>query len=210
MGYRLQPGRDDGRVIPQGTWDQQYRAGAWEGLGSLSECAHYMVIVGYVQALRAAPTILDVGCGPGHLAKLLAPFAGKRYLGLDHSGEAIRRARRRAPAQMRFLVADLNEWTPPGRFSVIIFCESLNYTLHPLATLLRYAQALEPNGAIIVSLYRHRNHRRIWRNAERYFATEAATSLTNHRGQTWDIRVLRPRSSALPTSREPPGKSRAH
>jgi 2-polyprenyl-3-methyl-5-hydroxy-6-metoxy-1,4-benzoquinol methylase len=184
---------DHGRPIPQETWNQQYRAGALEGLGSISECAHYQVIVGYVRALRAASAILDVGCGPGHLAEVLAPFGGKRYLGIDLSGEAIGRGRRRAPAWMRFQVADLDEWTPPGRFSVIIFCESLNYALHPLATLLRYAQVLEPDGALIVSLYRHRNHRRIWRNAERYFETASATSLTNHRGQTWDVRVLRRR-----------------
>jgi trans-aconitate methyltransferase len=104
---------------------------------------------------------------------------------------------------MRFRVADLNDWQPRGRFSVIIFCESLNYAIHPLSTLLRYAQALEPNGAVIVSLYRHRNHGRIWRYAERYFETAAVTTLSNHRGQTWHIKALRRR----PSRTDPPVRS---
>ncbi len=193
MESRLQPGGDHGRHIPQETWDRQYCAGAWEHLASRSERAHYLAIAGYVQALRARPAILDVGCGPGHLAELMARGRGTRYFGIDLSDEAIRRARHRALAWMQFHVADLDTWTPPGRFSLIIFCESLSYARHPLTTLLRYAQALKPDGALIVSMYQHRNHRRIWRNAERYFETAAATSCTNHRGQFWDVRVFRRR-----------------
>jgi trans-aconitate methyltransferase len=161
-------------------------------LDSIDEFAHYMVIAGYVHYLFKSPTILDVGCGQGRLAELLAAFSITRYLGVDLSAEAIRHARRRIRPPARFRVADLNAWHPPGRFSVIVFCESLNYASHPVSTLVRYARALEPDGAIIVSLLRHRNHGRIWKNAARYFRTADSTTVINPKGATWDIRVLRP------------------
>ena len=162
-----------------------------ERLDSIDEFAHYMVIAGYVHYLFESPTILDVGCGPGRLAELLAPFSFTSYLGIDLSTEAIKRARLREQTRARFRVVDLNEWNPRGRFSVIIFCESLNYAIHPVTTLLRYGRALERNGAIIVSLYRHRNHGRIWRNADRYFRTADSTTVVNRQGEAWDSRVLR-------------------
>jgi 2-polyprenyl-3-methyl-5-hydroxy-6-metoxy-1,4-benzoquinol methylase len=168
-------------------------------LDSIDEFAHYMVIAGYVRFLFASPSILDVGCGQGRLAELLAVFSITRYFGMDLSAEAIQQARRRVRTQARFRVADLNEWNPPGRFSVIVFCESLNYAIHPVSTLVRYARALKRNGAIIVSLVRHRNHGMIWRNAARYFRTADSTTVINLQGATWDIRVLRPLPEAADT-----------
>lgn len=184
--------RDFGRPLPRKTWDRQYRDGAWESLDSLDEFAHYLVIAGYVHYLFPSPTVLDVGCGPGRLAKLLEALGCASYVGIDLSPEAVRRARRRAPTRARFQVADLNRWRPGGRFSVIVFCESLNYAIRPIATLRRYARALRPAGGIIVSLYRHPNHRRIWKQAERHFAILDSTTVTNGRRQTWDIKVLQP------------------
>lgn len=182
---------DHGRPIPQETWDRQYREGTWENLDSIDQFAHYMVIAGYIHYLFESPKILDVGCGQGRLAELLALSSFKSYLGIDFSAEAIRRARLREEDHVRFRVADLNEWNSSGRFSAIIFCESLNYAIHPISTLLRYAHALEKSGVFIVSLYRHRNHGRIWKNAERYFQIAASTTIINHKGETWDVRVLR-------------------
>lgn len=207
MRYILRTLPDQGRPISRETWDRQYRDGVWEGLDSIDELAHYMVIVGYVHYLFDSPKILDVGCGQGRLAELLAPFSFKSYLGIDLSTEAIRRTGLRGQKHMRFRVADLNEWNPPGRFSVIIFCESLNYAIHPMSTLLRYAQALEKNGACIVSLYRHRNHETIWKNAERYFRTVDSTTLINRKGQTWDIKVLRHMAIQTKESVRSPGPS---
>jgi 2-polyprenyl-3-methyl-5-hydroxy-6-metoxy-1,4-benzoquinol methylase len=188
---------DHGRPVPRETWDRQYRDGTWEWLDSIDEFAHYMVIAGYVHHLFKSPTILDVGCGQGRLAELLAAFSITRYLGIDLSAEAIQQARRRLRSPGRFRVADLNAWHPPGRFSVIVFCESLNYAIHPVSTLVRYARVLEKDGAIIVSLVRHRNHERIWKNAARLFRTADSTTVINPQGVTWDIRVLRPMRKAL-------------
>jgi SAM-dependent methyltransferase len=181
---------DDGRPIPRETWDRQYREGKWAFLDSLHEFAHYLIVAGYIRRLFRAPTILDVGCGHGRLVEDLEGSSYKSYLGIDFSAEAIRQAARLRRPRVRFQVADLNGWHPTQRFSVIVFCESLNYAIHPLAALSNYAPALEKNGAIIVSLYRHRHHTRIWANVEKIFRAVDSTVVKNHQGQTWDIRVL--------------------
>lgn len=184
---------DYGRAVPQETWDRQYREGAWEFLGSIGELAHYMVIAGYVHYLFKSPTILDLGCGQGRLLEYLAAFPFKSYLGIDLSSEAIQQADLRRRKNARFRVADFDTWTPPQRSSVIVFCESLNYATHPVSALLRYAGALEENGAIIVSLYQHPNHGKIWKSADKHFTSVDSTSVTNHKGKTWDIKVFQQR-----------------
>jgi SAM-dependent methyltransferase len=186
---------DRGRPIPRETWDHQYREGAWESLDSMDELGHYMVIAGYIQYLFVSPTVLDVGCGPGRLGELLEAFACKSYLGIDLSTEAIKQARLRATTRARFRVADFNEWNPPGRFSAIVFCESLNYATRPAFTLVRYARALEPHGVLIVSLFRHTNHERIWRNVARAFTIIDVMTVTNRNQQMWDIKLLGQRST---------------
>lgn len=182
---------DYGRPLPAETWERQYREGALDFLDSIEELAHYAVIAGYVQVLFETPSILDVGCGHGRLVSLLGPIGFRRYVGIDLSREAVARARRSGPANARFHVADFDQWRPTGRFTVIVFCESLNYAQHPAGALRRYARSLEPGGAIIVSLYHHPNHPRIWRNLERHFRVVDATTVRNRKGQRWDIKVLR-------------------
>ena len=186
----LPTSEDYGRPIPRETWDQQYRKGKWACLDSMDEIAHYLIVAGYIRRLFRAPKILDVGCGHGRLVEVLEGFSYTSYLGIDFSAEAIRQAAQLEKTRVRFQVADLNGWHPARRFSVIVFCESLNYAIHPLATLSNYALALEKNGAIIVSLYRHPHHARIWANVEKIFRTVHSTVVTNHQRQTWDVKVL--------------------
>jgi len=186
---------DHGRPVPRGKWDRQYRARAFGYLDSIDELAHYVIVAGYVRTLFTRPAILDVGCGHGRMVDLLSGVPFKRYHGIDVSSEAIRRGRRRAARMTTFEVADFDAWNPPQRFDVIVFCESLNYARHPASTLLRYARALEGSGAIIVSLFRYRKPggivRQTWKNIQAYFAIVDSTAVTNHKGQTWDIKVLR-------------------
>lgn len=189
---------DHGRPVLREAWDRQYRDGAFEFLDSIDELAHYVIIAGYVRTLFTRPAILDVGCGHGRLVEVLEGFPFKHYHGIDVSSEAIRRGTRRATRKTTFDVADFDAWNPPQRFDVIVFCESLNYARHPASTLLRYARALERNGALIVSLFRYRKPggigRRTWKNIEAHFGIVDSTTVTNHKGQTWDIKVLRPKT----------------
>lgn len=185
---------DWGRPVPVRDLDRKYRRGGFAFLDRVGELGHYLIVAGYVHHLFRHPRVLDVGCGHGRLADFLRRAPLENYLGIDLSPEAIRQARARHGANLTFVVADFNNWVPPGRYETIIFSESLNYAVQPAATLDRYAEALAPGGALIVSLYRHRKPGarwwRTWRNAEQRFAVVDATTVTNRAGQTWDVKVL--------------------
>src|SRR3990172_5448010 len=84
--------RGYGKPVAKATWESQYKHGAWDFLYSIDEMGHYMVIVGYIHYLHNYPRVLDVGCGNGRLLELLCAFHFESYLGIDMSGEAIRKA----------------------------------------------------------------------------------------------------------------------
>jgi 2-polyprenyl-3-methyl-5-hydroxy-6-metoxy-1,4-benzoquinol methylase len=186
--------RGGGTPVAKATWEHQYRQGFWDSLFSADELAHYMVIAGFAHHWHASPSILDVGCGHGVLLKPQHALGFSSYLGLDLSTVAIERARGLAVRNAQFVSANFEEWTPSGRFDVVVFNESLYYASRPLEVLGRYADALAEGGVLIVSMYRQWHHRLLWRALLRQFACLNEATVRNGRGETWDIRVLRPRS----------------
>lgn len=156
------------------------------------------MVAGYLHGLpapRGGLAVLDVGCGTGRLAKLLASRPALRYLGIDWAPTALRRARGRRVPGARFRLADFETWVPGERYAAVVFCESANYARRPVATLRRFAGALTPRGVLVVSLYRDRRGRwrGFWRRAARVFDVVEATVVRNRAGSTWDVRLLRPR-----------------
>src|SRR5262249_47190801 len=83
----------------QATWDRQYARGEWEGLKSVEESERYRHVADLCRLGHVRPTILDVGCGEGVLLDWLLHVTGAmpRYVGIDLSAEAIRRARETHP-----------------------------------------------------------------------------------------------------------------
>lgn len=94
---------------------------------------------------------LDVGCGGGAFARLLAARAG-RVLGLDLSPEMVRLARERSAhlPNVTFEVADVQSWDwPAARFDCIATIATLHHL--PLReTLTRMRGALRPGGTLLV------------------------------------------------------------
>jgi len=92
--------------------------------------------------------ILDVCCGTGHLAGLLAA-RGYRVTGIDASGEMIALARQNVPAA-EFHVADASELKVLGKFDgAVSTFDSLNHILTEdslRAALQRTAAALKPGA----------------------------------------------------------------
>ena len=80
-----------------------------------------------VAHVRDARTIVELGCGPGHLAKLLQPLPVESYVGFDFSRVAIEQARARQPdPRFRFVEADLTA-APLPPADLYIACEFLEH-----------------------------------------------------------------------------------
>jgi len=175
--------------------EQQFKDGFWKFLDSSDELANYMVTVGYVQhlakTLNTEPSLLDIGCGHGNLAELLSGYPMKSYLGLDVSAEAVRQATARELKNSAFQVADVEEWMPTEKFDFILLTGSICYFKDPVAFLRRYSAALNEGGAFIIALWRYGHNSAIWRNIEEHFKVLDSTIVTNHKGQMWDVKVLR-------------------
>jgi len=101
----------------------------------------------------AATSVLDVACGTGEHAKLLAATHGFQVDGVDLNAEFLRLARLKHPAG-QFYEADMREFTLPGRYDAIIcMFSSIGYvkTLPELQRTLRmFRRHLAPGGVVIV------------------------------------------------------------
>jgi SAM-dependent methyltransferase len=103
-------------------------------------------------------TALDIGCGTGAFARLLAQRA-EHVLALDLSPEMIRLAQERSTAYptIEFQVADiLSSECSPGQFDAIVSIATLHHL--PMETLLvRLKETLAPGGILLVlDLYQPR------------------------------------------------------
>jgi len=138
-----------------------------------------------------------LGCGSGRLAALLDPAELAGYLGVDISNEGLSRARSLArPSPLdQFEEHDFETWTPKADdFNVITFNECLGYAPDPLHTARRFAQLLPPDGTLLVSHFRSTNHAEFWVRLSRDFDFLNQCTVTNAKGQVWDLRSLRLRT----------------
>lgn len=192
--------RGHGRPKTKEQWDSQYGSGFWDRLESVGELPHYMVILGYVSTFPREPSILDVGCGNGRLAKLLRDFAlgYSSYTGIDLSTTAIASIELGPRQRMKFEAADFEEWRATQTFDVIVFNEVLYYSRLPERTLARYLPHLSTDGVVVVSMCRSGTRHRIWKKLESLLAFPARTTLENESGSVWDVRM------GVPRSRHPP------
>lgn len=196
LHYRLiEAPKGGGLPVAAEVFERQYKEGFWDCLDSIDELANYMVAVGYVQhfakQLNDAPRLLDIGCGHGNLTELLSGVSYKSYLGLDISEEAVRRASARGFKDAEFKVADTEKWMPEDKFDFILSTGSINYFKDPVAFLKRYSAVLNKNGMFVISLWRYAHHSVMWKNIENEFEILDATVVTNSKGQSWDVKVLR-------------------
>lgn len=159
---RYQPER---RTAEQ--WTAAYEAGQLGYYGGLDELARYSVIVGYIGWFAAAgparrPSVLDVGCGTGLLRERLEGVEFAEYVGVDLSHAAIGAARSRGHPRSRFVVGDASA-LDLGRFDVVVLNEVLYYAPEPAAFLQQMRAILQPDGVLIVSMWRHGGDRWLWR-----------------------------------------------
>lgn len=102
-----------------------------------------------------ARTVVDLGCGPGNSAALLADaFPAARLIGVDYSDNMLAVARERMP-KVDYLNADIEHWTPPDCVDLIFANASVHFVADHRALLLRLLSFLAPNGMLAVQMPRN-------------------------------------------------------
>lgn len=181
-----------GRPLDREVLDREYLTGAWDHFRQPPELARQILVAGLAAHWHPQPRILDVGCGSGRFAELLQPHRPARYLGVDKSPAGLAIARQLGLPGCEFVEGDLETWMTDERFDVIVLNEVLGYMSDPAKVMGPLAQALAPDGHLIASVFRSGHWQALWRRTEQVVTCLHATTVTNDRQQTWDIRVLQP------------------
>jgi ubiquinone/menaquinone biosynthesis C-methylase UbiE len=107
--------------------------------------------------IRSGMRVLDLGCGPGDSTFVAADLVGPggSVVGVDHSPDALARARYRAAqrglAQVQFIEGDIHDPAPGGPYDAIVERLTLWLVPDPAEVLRRQATVLRPGGLIIVN-----------------------------------------------------------
>ncbi|NWJ41319.1 MAG: methyltransferase domain-containing protein [Geothrix sp.] len=108
--------------------------------------------------LEAPESVVDLGCGPGHVARILQTrWPGARLTGVDGSPEMLQQAAGALPGA-RWILADLADWQPDHPVDLIYANASLHWLDGHDALFPRLLTFLKPGGCLAVQM--PRNHGR--------------------------------------------------
>jgi SAM-dependent methyltransferase len=103
-------------------------------------------------------SVLEIGCGPGHLAALLARTPGLRVTGIDLDPGMVARADAHANREVgadrhrpRFLVADVAALPfPDASFDLVVSTFSMHHWADPTVGLAEIRRVLRPGGRALI------------------------------------------------------------
>jgi SAM-dependent methyltransferase len=157
-------------TAPNDRLREEFNRWAEAGRGEGMEQEHLPIVLPVLDRMRIAPTdnILDVGCGAGWLAPLLAEQVPEgRVVGMDISDEMIRRARRNYADldSVLFVVGEAQEipWDS-NFFTRAISVESAYYWPDPQRALHEMFRVLHDEGSawVLINYYRDNPHAHQW------------------------------------------------
>lgn len=175
--------------------ETEYAKGSWDYLRNINELPRFSIVAGYCHYFNEMGTILEIGCGEGILQEKLNPDKYKRYVGIDISEEAIRRAAHKQDEKNGFQAEDASTFIPSEKFDIIVFNECLEYFDDPQKLVKRYEPFLEKNGIFIVSMFAGTDTvrtKRIWRILESVYSVKAKATVSTRYSYFWNIKVLVP------------------
>jgi arsenite methyltransferase len=149
---------------------QEFNRWAEAGRGEGMEQDHLPIVLPVLDRMRLGPedNVLDIGCGAGWLARLIAEQVPEgRVVGLDISDEMIRRARRNNLdlENAMFVVGEAEEipWDA-NFFTRAISVEAAYYWPDPRVALRETHRVLREGGSawILVNYYRENVHAHHW------------------------------------------------
>ncbi|MDD5247382.1 MAG: methyltransferase domain-containing protein [Rhodocyclaceae bacterium] len=100
-------------------------------------------------SLPAAPRVLEIGCGTGHLTRELLPALGGDWVASDIAPAMVRACRRRVGGAAQYIVMDGERPAlAPGRLDLIVASLAAQWFADLATTLATLAQLLAPGGRI--------------------------------------------------------------
>jgi SAM-dependent methyltransferase len=148
----------------------EFNRWAEAGRGEGMEQEHLPIVLPMLARLRLQPdeNVLDVGCGSGWLAALIAQQIPEgRVVGMDISDEMVRRARRNNDAieNAMFVVGEVSEIPWDAQFfAKAVSVESAYYWPDPGRGLHEMFRVLRDGGSawILINFYRDNPHAHQW------------------------------------------------
>ncbi len=169
-------------------WDSEYASGRWDYFNEPLESSRYEAILYFTGKYLNKGKILEIGCGEGILQARMPRESYSKFLGIDISKVAIRKAARLIDRSTDYRYGDMEKYTPPGTFDVIIFNEVLYYSDDPIRLMARYARYLEPQGLVISSCFQTANSLQIMQDVEKHYKVVDQKISVNERG-AWHCKV---------------------
>jgi cyclopropane-fatty-acyl-phospholipid synthase len=139
----------------------KYSSCLWEpGTTTLAQAEEAMLALTCERAqVEDGMTLLDLGCGWGSLTLWLAErYPASEIVAVSNSRVQREFIEQRAPANVRVVTADVNEWQPGERFDRILSVEMLEHVRNYERLFGRIASWLEPGGLFFVHVFSHRSH----------------------------------------------------
>ena len=141
------------------------------------DVAAQLMQVGAILSLLPAPPadVLECGCGPGWLTKLLAKI-GYRATGVDVAPEAIELARSAAVFEgltlPRFEVAPAERLPFEAEFDAVLYFDALHHVSDEAAAISSAYRALRPGAMLVTSEPGHGHHEASRGTVEQFGVTE--------------------------------------
>ncbi len=111
----------------------------------------FLDLVGRIRT--EAATVVDLGCGPGHLSPVLrARWPEASIHGVDSSTEMIDTAREQSTDRVTYERADAATWTPSEPVDVIVSNAMLQWLPDPLGVVRRLGEHVAPGGTFALQV----------------------------------------------------------
>jgi 2-polyprenyl-3-methyl-5-hydroxy-6-metoxy-1,4-benzoquinol methylase len=135
--------------------------------------------------LTARHRLLDLGCGPGQLAKAFAPKVGS-VLGIDPEPEMLALARQASASNVHWRQGSSHDLGPElGRFQLVTMGRSFHW-MDRVETLRRLDGMIEPGGAVILFRDNHPDlPENAWRGEFRALLARHEETRPAHRSPDW-------------------------
>ncbi len=108
-----------------------------------------------VEALKAGIDVLEIGCGEGHSANLMAQaYPNSRFTGYDFRERALEEAQAKAASRglgnVRFIRKDLREMEEPEAYDLVAAFDVIHDQAQPKTVLKNVMTVLKPGGTFLM------------------------------------------------------------